>query len=106
MSATVWLKSMHPMQFAPSAGPRNRVIFTLETQWWKSAAFARNARTQLGRGRMLSDAEAQLRDRAALEKLKVNPPSGILVQAEGISLAFRGKTAVDRVSIVIHASEI
>ena len=43
---------------------------------------------------------------AASEVAKSGAPGQVLVAAEGVSIAFRGKPAVENVAIAVHASEI
>jgi len=42
----------------------------------------------------------------ASEAAKIEAAGQVLVAAEGVSMAFRGKPAVENVAIVVHASEI
>ena len=42
---------------------------------------------------------------AASEAAKIGAAGQVLVAAEGISIAFRGKPAVENVAIAVHASK-
>ena len=42
----------------------------------------------------------------ASEAAKIEAAGQVLVAAEGVSMAFHGKPAVENVAIVVHASEI
>ncbi|MBI4724930.1 MAG: hypothetical protein HY765_08130 [Rhodomicrobium sp.] len=56
---------------------------------------------------MLTDASAKSGEKGAIERLR-SGAAGVeaLVAASDVSLAFRGKPVLDRVSIAVHPGEI